>query len=401
MIGNRNALLFALGVDNLGAGLFLPLTLVYVTQVVGLSLTTAAVVVTAGTVAGLAVPPVAGRLVDRVGPRAIVITAQVLQAGGSLGYLVAPWFVTGGAAVVAVAALLQAAGQQGFYSALFSLVADVHGDGPQDRPFTLVTMVRSAAFATGTLTTGAVLGLAGPGGFIAVIGADIGCLLLAAVVLTIGVGCGSGPPQPPRPQNTNPAGVLGNRPYLGLIAVTMLLMLSSDVFLVGMPVYVLQFLHGPVWLPGILLTVVTVSTSVAGAAALRLTRRLTRPDAMRLAAGLTVAWCALSAGAVVVPTGAVTAYLVAVAVMVAITGLVLGGRANALAEAAAPRATRGRHLAAFQYAFTVAGVIAPALTALFTVATWLPWLVVASAAALAGLILPSVAARLPAAAVSG
>ncbi len=262
-------------------------------------------------------------------------------------------------------------------------------------------MVRSAAFAAGTLATGAVLGLAGPGGFTAVIGADIGCLLLAAVVLTLGVHGGSAPTRPPRTQGTGPSGVLGNRPYLGLIAATMLLMLSTDVFLVGMPVYVLQFLHGPVWLPGVLLTVVTVSTSVAGTAALRLTRRLTRPDAMRLAAVVTVAWCALSAGAVLVPTGAVTAYLVAVAVMVALAGLVLGGRANALAEAAAPRATRGRHLAAFQYAFTIAGVIAPALTALFTVATWLPWLVLASAAALTCLILPAVAARLPSAATSG
>ena len=109
----------------------------------------------------------------------------------------------------------------------------------------------------------------------------------------------------------------------------------------------------------------TVSTSVAGTAALRLTRRLSRPDAMRLAAVVTIVWCALGAGAVIVPTGAVTAYLVVVAVMVAIAGLVLGGRANALAEAAAPRATRGRHLAAFQYAFTIAGVIAPALTACY------------------------------------
>jgi hypothetical protein len=60
------ALLIALGIDNVGSGLFLPLTLVYATQVVGLPLAVAGVTVTAGTVVGLLVPPVADRFVDRV-----------------------------------------------------------------------------------------------------------------------------------------------------------------------------------------------------------------------------------------------------------------------------------------------------------------------------------------------
>src|SRR5580698_10172303 len=83
------ALLTALGVDNFGSGLFLPLTIVYVTRVAGLSLGTAGTVVALGTLAGLAVPPVAGRLVDRVGPRPVVISSQLLQALGASTYLVA------------------------------------------------------------------------------------------------------------------------------------------------------------------------------------------------------------------------------------------------------------------------------------------------------------------------
>lgn len=39
--------------------------------------------------------------------------------------------------------------------------------------------------------------------------------------------------------------------------------------------------------------------------------------------------------------------------------LVLGGRVNAMAEATAPPRALGRYLAAFQYAFTIAGVLAP------------------------------------------
>ncbi len=371
------------------------------TQVVGLPLTTAAAVVTVGTVVGLGAPPVAGRLVDRVGPRAIVIAAQLLQAGGAFCYLAASWVEGMGAVIVVAAALLQAAGQQSFYSALFSLVADVHGDGPQDRPFTVVAMVRGAAFAAGNLVTGTVLSLAGPDGFIAVITVDSGCLVLAAVVLTVGVKVGYGAKQPLLVDGERPAGVLRNRPFLGLIATTLLLTLPANFFLVGMPVYVLQILGAPAWVSGVLLTIVTVLSAVAGTAALRMTRRLTRPSAMRLASAVTVLWCVLSAVAIVVPPGGLIAFLLTVAVLVAIGALILGARANALAEASAPKTTRGRHLAAFQYAFTIASVIAPALTALFAIATWLPWIILAAAAAVACAVLPAVAARLPRAAVSG
>ncbi len=127
---NRLALLAALGVDNFGSGLFLPLALVYVTRVVGLPVGTAGTVVALGTMAGLGVPPVAGRLVDRVGPQLVVIAAQLLQALGAFGYLVAR-----GAIGVLVAAVLLAAGQQLFYSSLFALISDVAGEGPKDRPF--------------------------------------------------------------------------------------------------------------------------------------------------------------------------------------------------------------------------------------------------------------------------
>jgi fucose permease len=73
---SRIALLIALGIDNFGSGLFLPLALIYVTRVVGLSLATAGTTVVLGTIAGLLVPPIAGRLVDRVGPRPVVISSQ-------------------------------------------------------------------------------------------------------------------------------------------------------------------------------------------------------------------------------------------------------------------------------------------------------------------------------------
>ena len=88
-MANRTALLAALGADNFGSGLFLPLVLVYVIRDVGLPVGTAGSVIAVGTLAGLCMPPVAGRFVDRIGPRPVVIAAEVIQAVGALVYLAA------------------------------------------------------------------------------------------------------------------------------------------------------------------------------------------------------------------------------------------------------------------------------------------------------------------------
>jgi hypothetical protein len=120
---------------------------------------------------------------------------------------------------------------------------------------------------------------------------------------------------------------------------------------------------------------------------------------MALGAALYVLWCGASLAAAVVPPAWRPPELLAATVVMAAAGLLFYSRTNALAEAAAPRAIRGRYLAAFQYAFTVPGVIAPAVVALFSVAVWLPWLLVGTCAGVAVAALRWLASRLPAAAV--
>jgi MFS family permease len=392
MMRNRVALLTALGVDTFGSGLFLPVVLLYVTRIVGLPLATAGTVVASGTMAGLAVPPVAGRLVDRVGPRLTVISAQSLQALGAAAYLVAR-----DAATVAVAAVLLAVGQQMFYSSLFSLISDVAGDGPKDRPFAVAAMVRSACFGLGGLVAGGLLSSAGPVGYRIAIVADAAsfaaCSLLLALLVRIA-----------HPRRHVPAGqadarrLLSDRPFLTLIAITGLVALASDFFIVGISVYFLAQLHAPPWLPGTALALLTGLTSVGATTAVRATRRLYRTTAMALGAALYIVWCGASLAAVLVPPRWRPPELLAATLVLAAAGL-LFQRANALAEASAPRAVRGRYLAAFQYAFTIPGVIAPAVVALFSVAVWLPWVLVGTCAGLAVLALPWLAGHLPAGAL--
>ena len=394
MTRSRIALLTALGVDNFGSGLFLPVVLLYVTRVVGLRLAVAGTVVAVGTVAGLAVPPVAGRLVDRAGPRRVVIAAELVQALGAVTYLAAR-----GPAAVAAAAVLLAAGQQAFYSALFALIADVAGDGPKDHPYAVAGMIRSACFGLGGLAAAGLLSLAGQHAYRLAVIVDAVSFVLCALLLALLVRDPGRAGRPARPAGPGRTRVLADRPFLVLIVATGLAVLPGDLFLSGMSVYLLTELHTPAWLPGALLALLTGLNSVGATAALRVTRGLRRTTAMALGAGLYVLWCAASLAALAVPPGWRPAELLAATLLLAAAGLLFGSRANALAEAAAPGPVRGRYLAAFQYAFTVPGVLAPALVALFSVAVWLPWLLGGLIAGLAVLVFGWLAGRLPAAAL--
>jgi hypothetical protein len=124
-----------------------------------------------------------------------------------------------------------------------------------------------------------------------------------------------------------------------------------------------------------------------------------RTTAMALGAALYAAWSTASLAALAVPSGWRPAEMLAATLIMAVGGLLFQSRVNALAEAAAPAAARGRYLAAFQYAFTVPGVLAPAVVALLPVAVWLPWLLVSAAAGLAVLGLRVLAGHLPAGAL--
>lgn len=388
---NRTALLLALGIDNFGSGLFLPLPVVYATRIAGLPIGEAGAIITIGTTAGLLIPPIAGRFVDRFGPRAVVICAQFIQAAAAAAY-----FAADGPLLVLLGAILLATGQQAFYSSLFALLGDTAGPGPKDHTFALAGMVRSAAFGLGGLCVGALLAGAGPTGFRLAVAAD-GITFLAAGTLLI--------TKLRLPHTCHRSGhaslnVLRNRPYLALIVVSAMLGLAVDFFLVGIPVYVLETLHGKSWLPGAMVALVTTVSCLAATLAVRATRRVSRTTAMAYGAAFAVLWCLASSLAVWMPPGQRPVFLLATTVLIAASNL-MGARANALAEAAAPRPLRGRYLAAFQYAFTAAGVAAPGIVGLFSVASWLPWLIVGTCGAVAGIALIPLSRHLPRHAVNG
>ncbi|HEX8518889.1 MAG TPA: MFS transporter, partial [Pseudonocardia sp.] len=347
------ALLVALGVDNAGSGLFLPLVLVYSTEAVGLSLAVAGTVVSVGTAIGLLVPAVAGRVVDRLGPKAVVVSSQVLQAGGLLAYLLAQDVIG-----VAVAAVSVTVGLQLFYSALFALIADAAPPGPRDHAFAVVDMVRAGAFGAGALVAGALLTALGTTGLRVAVALDAATFVLAALMLVLSVhprhhstdggshgGNGGGSLETVPPQELPPRGVLRDRPFSVLILATGLIGSASDVFLIGLPVLALDQLEAPGWVPGLCLALLTLAVSTLAAAVVRATAGYSRLRVIAIGGGVTLLWCAVTASALAVPSTWVPAWLLASTLVLAASSLLIGTRPNAVAEAAAPAQLRGRYLA--------------------------------------------------------
>jgi MFS family permease len=386
---SQAALLLALAIDNIGSGLFLPLGLVYATRVVGLSVDVAGIAVAVGTALGFVVPPLAARLNHRLGPRPVVVLSQLVQAAGAVAYLLA-----GSALGVFAGAALISMGTQLFYCSVFVLVADVTRSEDKERPFALVAMVRSGAFGLGTLIAAVALSWDSVGALRWLVGGDLVSFLVAAGVLAAFVVV---PPVVHEERaHAGPRTVARDNVYVRLMLATLLIGLSTDIALIGMPVYVLDVLEGPTWLPGALLAMATALSSVAGVWVVDRMRPYRRTRVMQAGAGLIGVWALMTLAMLWLPSGVVLVVFAFVAWVVWVAGnKVFYPVAGALSEAVPPRASRDGYMAIYQYAFTAGQALCPAVIALFAVSDSLPWIVVVACSLAAIAAVASMSRRLP------
>ena len=378
------AFLVAVGIDALGNGLFLPVSLLYFTRVSEVPLATVGMLLSLATAATLPLPLFIGRLVDTLGARRVVVAAQVLQAAGFLGYL----FATGPATIL-LAALVVAGGQRAFWSSFFALATEFSGAGRerQDRWFAYVGMAQGGAFGAGGLAAGLLLGTGAPLVYRLLVVANVASFVFAAVLLLVAAGAGRpGHEARDRRGGTSASGyrlLLADRPYLALIAVNTSFALCSTLLAVALPVYIVDGLTAPHWLTGPLLGMNTVLLAIGQALVMRVVRVIPRARALAVAGASWTVWCRGLAAAVRVPSHLLTLYLIVVTLFFTWAELIHAPLSNSLATSAAPEPVRGRYLAAFQLSFAVANVLTPGLFALlFTRNRALPWLVVAALAAL-------------------
>ncbi|AZM47033.1 MFS transporter [Streptomyces sp. WAC 06738] len=384
----------ALGVDAVGSGIYLPLSMVYFLAATDLSEARVGLLMTAATASALLLPLLVGRVVDRIGPRPVVIAGQLLQAGGFLLYL-----AVDGPASLFAAALVEAAGLRVYWSSVFALIAEQGDDRARDQWFARTAMIRAAGTGAGTVLAGVLLGLASQDAYRGMILANALSFVVAAGALTFFVR--SRPRRVAGDVEGKPAGgvrhLLRNRAYLLLIAVNVLFNICTVLLAVATPVYVVRGLDAPGWAVGVLLTLTTavVATSTA-AVTRRIRRRTSRGGAMAWGGVAWAGWCGAVALAVLLPRGPVlVGYLALVMLLWAAAEMLHGPASNALSADAAPEGARGTYLAAFQYSFATADMVTPGLFGLlYGVERVLPWVVVGCLALVASVAIRPLEERL-------
>jgi MFS family permease len=435
----------ALLIDALGTGIFGPFVLLYGHTVAGLPLADAGLALTIAGGAGLAFGPIAGGLVDRIGPAPVAITSNLVAAAGGVSLLFVHDPVS-----YALAAFLGIAAARGFWAAFASLVAENVTPERRDRLFGWLQAVRFTGLTAGAGLASLALQLGTRTGLRLLVAADAASYLLAALLVLAAYALRSpglapllrprevaGTAHPAVPPTTAgplpPAGVeaallpatvdgspraeaaltratvdrslspaalagaapqtsgggpvprpggyrvvLADRDNLRLFALNIACTLSCTLPGMTMPVYVLERLHQPSWLPGLLAGVIAAALTGCSLVAVRLAHGRNRLTLLATANLIWTVAALVLAGAAVVP-GYAIAVLVLGAALLGIAQGVYSPTADALPLAIAPPGLAGRYTAVHQFAWGVSQTVAPLLAAVLLDRGSSPvWLVLAT-----------------------
>ncbi|RZT14980.1 MFS transporter [Kribbella sp. VKM Ac-2569] len=389
-VRGRVPLLAGLAIDSFGGGCAGPLLLLFFNKVAGIPLGTAGVMLTVATLFSIAAPAAVGLVVDRVGARNIVVAAQFAQGLAFTGF-----FFGRSMWLLFLCALVTTTGQRVFWSAIFSLLADVADEGERDKWFGLGGMMQAGGLALGALVAGWLLAIGGDAPYLFAMALNAVTFYLAGLLLLR-----LHPSHHERTdQDTGPAPLLRkDKTFLALIGANTLLALCTMMLGVGVPVYVTEALTVPKWLVGVLIAATAVVLATGQTLVVRHTEQRRRTNVM-VVAGITYAvWALLMALQVHIAAGWVVPVLVLATACYAFADVLHAATNNALSAVISPVVGRGKYLSYWQYSFTFSSVLAPAFFAqLFEVQHELPWVALAVLALIASLtiyVLARVAPRL-------
>lgn len=391
-MGSHRPVVVALVVDAIGSGLFLPFSVLYFVATTDLTVAQVGLAVSVGGIARFAAGPVAGGLADRIGPQRVLIIANVLQGAGFVGYLFVDQLWT----LVLVTLVVQA-GNAGFWSSYSPLVAAISAPGERERWFGLLGALPNVGFAVGALAAGAAVSIGGVAGYRALALANAASYALAAVLLH----------RSRTRARSSPAGTTGgpgwrtvllDRPYLALTATNISVATHSLALTLVMPVWAVENLGLPAWVPGAALTVNCGMVGLLQGPVVAAMTGHARYRVLQLSMVLQVLASAVLFSALAVSVGVGVVLVILGVIVLTIGELMESPVSNTVAAEAAPAAARGRYLAVHQTSWNIASVLAPAsLTALLAVSGFAVWGGLCVVAVAGGVGFGLVARHLPAA----
>jgi MFS family permease len=381
--GGRRLLIAAMFVDTLGGGLLTPFELIYALRIAHLSLASAGIVLSLASGVGIAVGPVAGAAVDRLGPARVVAVANLFGVVGCLSLL----FWTNGVGY-GVGAFFLSANMRTFWAAFTPLVAGIASAAELEKWFGRLRGARYIGIVVGEALSGLFF-FAGlkTGLRLLVVANGLSFVIALALVLSAS------------PRRLSPAAavedeeaprrgyrpVLADRVNLALAALNVAATLLLIAPVLMLPVFVIERLQLPTWLPGTLAALLTATAAIGLLFGARLVRGRRRLRNLEIAAVFWAGGCALFLFA---PLTVALAYvaLIAGVLLIGLGEAYYAPTADALPAALAPLDLRGRYAAVHQMAWGISEAIAPTLGAVTLAAgnslLWLTLVAIAAASAL-------------------
>ncbi|GGX13750.1 MFS transporter [Streptomyces lomondensis] len=356
-VGRHRRLVTAIGIDTLGTGTWLPVSVIYFLRSTPLSLVEVGLALSVASFLSLPMTAIMGQFVDRYGAKRVLQAGNLLQLVGFAAHPFVDSFA-GVSAVVCIAAI----GRTAFWASYGPLVAGACPPGEREKWFGFLGAVRNAGFAVGGLLAGAATTVDEFAVYQAVVGLNALSFLVSYLIMA-GVRTVEEPSESKGRHRGGWAVVLRDRGYRWLVASNLCYALTTMALSVAMPVYIVETLDLPGWISGGVFVINTLMISLGQGLVVKSMTGAVRSSVIILAAGLSgvsyvVLWTA----------DLMTAWAAATVVLIAVVIYTLGEMTadpvlEALAAETPPEEVRGRYLAVYQLSWTVASAVAPGLYA--------------------------------------
>jgi len=355
---SQRLILVAYLANALGTGLFLPISVIYLTRIVGLSATRAGLGLTIAGLVAVVAGPCAGPLLDRFDARAVVVGCFAVSALGFAAYLAVDSFPS----FVAVAIVIQFASRMGRPSGRVLALRVASG---RDRVVALAWQrtLTNLGYGVGGLLAGLALLFHGRAPFDVLLAANaVSFVVASALVLRL---------PPMRPPVATVASrrdqgayrqLARDRVYLGLVGLDVLVSFHDSVLIVAMPLWISLHTTAPLSMPGLLFA---LNTLLVVLLSVRVTRRITKRS------GITRSYRTAAIGFVVATacfafTAGAGRVLAVVLLVLAVSALTLGecevtAGEQFLSTELAPERFRGSYMSVYSSAMSVQQAIGPAL----------------------------------------
>lgn len=390
-VGEHRRFVTAIVADTVGSGLFMPITLLYFLAMTDLSLVQIGSAMSLSALLTMPGAFVIGSLVDRFGPRRMMLAGNLIQAVGMMAYLWADSLVA-----VAMWTVLLNIGRQSFWGSFGNVVTAISAPGERELWFGFLQAVRNLGYSVGGVLAGIALQIGTDVAYESVVVINAVTFVVAFFLLL------DVPDHRVATAHDAPVEgwgvVLRDRAYLRLVLGQFGFVAGMMVLNFALPVYVAETIDLPGWVVG---AIFTVNTALVGLGQGLVVRRMSGQVRARMMGLAQLVF--LVSYALFVVAGWLPVWLAVVVMLVGATiytfGELTGGPVfSATAAEAAPDHLRGRYLGLFQLSWGIGGAVTPvAFTWLLAHGATTVWWVLAVIAVASAAYLQTLPRSLPAA----